>query len=247
MLQVYWGLLACEILLGKSREVIEKFMKKMKDLIERKYAEDTISEHEHLQLVTWMLHWMLVYSFTATDVSNTCLFATILTEQSTYGNLFLDIIQKRPNSLIKFMISAILLAGSKSNQKHQIQVDSLQKLAIPIVNETIGLDDSFSRFVRAVYRDVDFDQAAKIAVEMEADAKEDILLSSYASEIKKQAQILIFQQKSKLYHSLDIAEVTKTMDKSLKIEEFAEELQRHLQSEGLQVRVEKGSNSVVCT
>ena len=39
MLQVFWGLLACEILNGKGRGVIENTsLKKMKELIEKKYG-----------------------------------------------------------------------------------------------------------------------------------------------------------------------------------------------------------------
>lgn len=40
MLQVFWGLLACEILNGKGRDVVEHTsLKKMKELIERKYGQ----------------------------------------------------------------------------------------------------------------------------------------------------------------------------------------------------------------
>ena len=39
MLQVFWGLLACEILNGKGRDVVEHTsLKKMKELIEKKYG-----------------------------------------------------------------------------------------------------------------------------------------------------------------------------------------------------------------
>jgi hypothetical protein len=45
MLQVFWGLLACEILNGKGRDVVEHTsLKKMKELIEKKYgANETMS------------------------------------------------------------------------------------------------------------------------------------------------------------------------------------------------------------
>ena len=44
MLQVYWGLLACEILNGKGRDVVENTtLKKMRDLIEKRFDEGYIS------------------------------------------------------------------------------------------------------------------------------------------------------------------------------------------------------------
>lgn len=39
MLQVFWGLLACEILNGKGRDVVEHTsLKKMRELIEKKFG-----------------------------------------------------------------------------------------------------------------------------------------------------------------------------------------------------------------
>jgi hypothetical protein len=95
--QVFWGLLACEILNGKDRDVVENTsLKKMRDLIERKYEAQGInpltSTHEHTEIVTWLLHWLLVYSFTSEDLTNTGLFATILTDHQLYGTHFLNIV-----------------------------------------------------------------------------------------------------------------------------------------------------------
>ena len=86
MIQVFWGLLACEILNGKGRDVVEHTsLKKMKELIEKKYGQHesltSSGSQEYTQTVCWMLHWLLIYSFTAKDLTNTGLFATILTDQ----------------------------------------------------------------------------------------------------------------------------------------------------------------------
>jgi len=41
MLQVFWGLLACQILNGKGRDVVEHTsLKKMRELIEKKFGAD---------------------------------------------------------------------------------------------------------------------------------------------------------------------------------------------------------------
>jgi hypothetical protein len=40
MLQVFWGLLGCEILNGKGRDVVEHTsLKKMKELIEKRFGQ----------------------------------------------------------------------------------------------------------------------------------------------------------------------------------------------------------------
>jgi hypothetical protein len=57
----------------------------MKELIEKKYGQHesltSSGSQEYTQTVCWMLHWLLIYSFTAKDLTNTGLFATILTDQ----------------------------------------------------------------------------------------------------------------------------------------------------------------------
>lgn len=95
--QVFWGLLACEILNDKDRDVVEHTsLKKMRAIIERKYGADGIrsssNSQEHIETATWLLHWLLVYSFTNNDLTNGGLFATILTDTSLYGSHFLNIV-----------------------------------------------------------------------------------------------------------------------------------------------------------
>lgn len=83
--QIFWGLLACQILNGKDRDIVENTsLKKIKDLIDKKYGYEGIKQQttsqEQIQISTWLLHWLLVYSFTNEDLTNTGLFATILTD-----------------------------------------------------------------------------------------------------------------------------------------------------------------------
>lgn len=56
MLQVFWGLLACQILNGKGRDVVEHTsLKKMRELIEKKfkYEEGATMKQEMTQMVSW--------------------------------------------------------------------------------------------------------------------------------------------------------------------------------------------------
>lgn len=83
--QVFWGLLACEILNGKDRDVVEHTsLKKMRELIERKFGESGLrpgtATQEQTEIISWLLHWLLVYSFTNEDLTNMGLFGTILTD-----------------------------------------------------------------------------------------------------------------------------------------------------------------------
>jgi hypothetical protein len=90
---VFWGLLACEILNGKGRDVVENTtVKKMRDMIEKRYTAGSINDTQFTQYMCWLLHWLLMYSFTSKEMSNTALFATILSDLSVNSQNFLQIV-----------------------------------------------------------------------------------------------------------------------------------------------------------
>ena len=75
--QVLWGLLACEILNGKTRELTElTTVRRIKDLLKNRLSESPMAM---LHQTSWLLHWCLVYSF-ASEKSNG-LFAALLSDK----------------------------------------------------------------------------------------------------------------------------------------------------------------------
>ena len=245
MLQVYWGLLACEILNGKGRDVVENTtLRKMKDLIEKKYYEGSLSHQEFNQYMTWLLHWLLMYSFTSKDLTNTGLFATILGD----GSSFLNVVQMRSNQLSRYMITSFLLARGQPNLKYQIGKNALENIALPVAIESLqaGGNDVFSEFLKTIYEDYDLDKALTLVEQLGKEAEGDFLLKNYAFDIKKQAYLLIFQTKCKLFRTVDLKEVEKAMGKSNPIEMTIEDLQRLLSRDGFTGTVDKSANSMSC-
>jgi len=89
----------------------------MRELIERKCGSwDTSltsissSTKELTQYATWLLHYLLVYSFTRKDLADAGLFATILTDNQLYGTVFSKIVHIRSSSLTRYMIASFLIA-----------------------------------------------------------------------------------------------------------------------------------------
>ena len=80
-----------------------------------------------------MLHWLLVYSFTAKDLTNNGLFATVLADHQIYGTHFLNAVEMRPEILSKYMITAFILARGQTIDKYKIRQDALEEIALPIV------------------------------------------------------------------------------------------------------------------
>ena len=236
MLQVFWGLLACEILNGKGRDVVEHTsLKKMRELIEKKFGPESSSvivSQEHTQMISWMLHWLLVYSFTAKDLTNAGLFATIIANTQAYGHHFLNVIQMRSQSLLRYMIASFLLARGQPNHKYQINKNALEDLALPLaLQDCQGRPDSFSSFLKAIYEDYDLDKAIESVETMTKEANDDFLLRNYIFDIKKQAYILIFQTKCKLYRTVDLEEIASHMG-AKNVDSICEEVQRHLSADG---------------
>jgi hypothetical protein len=166
--QVLWGLLACEILNGKSREVTElTTVRKIKEILKSRLAESPMAM---LHQTSWLLHWCAVFSFSA-DKGNG-LFAALLADRATYGDAYLNVIQIKYPNLMRHMIASFLLGRSASapqpNQQNSkthitpLQKDALEAIALPIVqSEHECYSDAFTKFTMALFDDYDFDEALK--------------------------------------------------------------------------------------
>jgi translation initiation factor 3 subunit E len=256
MLQVFWGLLACEILNGKGRDVVEHTsLKKMKELIEKRFGQwdslNSAGSQEFTQTMSWMLHWLLIYSFTAKDLTNNGLFATILTDHQLYGNLFLNVIQLRPQ-LSRYMICSFLLARGQPKAKYQVNKNALEEIALPIALENLqsGGQDAFSSFLKAIYEDYDMDKALSLVEDMAKQAGDDFLLKNYIFDIKKQAYLLVFQTKCKVFRSVQATEIKKYLA-SQSIAEACEDIAAHMQADGFELivpaEVKDGKGSITCS
>lgn len=84
----------------------------------------------------------------------------------------------------------------------------------------------------------------KLVDEMAKYAEGDFLLNNYVFDIKKQAYLLIFQTKCKLFRTVDINEISKVLTP---LEPALEDIQRNLQAEGFHTEVNAKSNTLSCT
>jgi hypothetical protein len=107
VMQVYWGLLACEILNSKERDVLEHTtLKRIKEIIERRISEG----HDRLDNINqyaWVLNWILVYGYMT---GNHGLFSSLISDHHTYGSGFLNIIQIRCQHIQRYMVASFLLS-----------------------------------------------------------------------------------------------------------------------------------------
>ena len=74
---------------------------------------------------------------------------------------------------------------------------------------------------------------------MTTEANEDLFLHSYVLDIKKQAYLLVFEIKSKLFRKVEAAEVAKYLQPMVPIDDVCKELQRHFQEDGYDIKADK--------
>jgi hypothetical protein len=199
--QVLWGLLACEILNNKSREVTElTTVRRIKDILKTRLSE---SPMQMLHQTSWLLHWCAVFSFSA-EKSNG-LFAALLADRSNFGDAYLNVIQLKYPSLMRHMIASFLLGRSHQYQPQPspqtsrtqispLEKDALQTIGMPIIlAEQDVYSDSFTKFSVALLEEYDFEQALHFARELYKEAEVDILLRPHAAEIYRQACLYVYE------------------------------------------------------
>ena len=80
-------------------------------------------------------------------------------------------------------------------------------------------------------------------------ASNDFLLKNYAFDIKKQAYILVFQMKCKLFRTVEISEIDKYLSGSTRSDEACDEIRRHLNADGFEVHTdsEGEAKNITCS
>lgn len=59
-------------------------------MIEKLWIDQIQTYQENMNQKIWLLHWILVYSFTT---KNESLFASLVTDNTNYGQSFLNIVE----------------------------------------------------------------------------------------------------------------------------------------------------------
>lgn len=99
----------------------------------------------------------------------------------------------------------------------------------------------FADFIQAALEDFDIDKALKLAEQVGKEARENILLKNFADEITKQAYLLVFKLKCKLFRSIDAKEVQSHI-----AGDAVAILTEALAEDGFESRFDQSSSLVTC-
>lgn len=131
-----------------------------------------------------------------------------------------------------FLLSRSTSSYDASNQKIAVlDKDVLHEVALPIIqSESHAYTDNFTKFVEELFEEFDFDEAVKLAYQIEKDAEKDILLKGHAKQIRKQALLYAFQVQARLYKQVDFKSFCK--EHNLDETEFKNEVTTQMKTEG---------------
>ena len=144
-------------------------IRKIKDMIRTRFAESPMGM---LHQTSWLLHWSLVFSFTAEHTNG--MFAAMLADRQNFGDGYLNVIELRSQHLMRHMVAAFLLGRSNyqprpSANKSRVQLsllknNALETIALPVIlREKETYSDSFTQFTEALFEDFEFEDAIRLA------------------------------------------------------------------------------------
>ena len=208
VLQIFWGLLQCEILLNREKDTLEfTTLTKMKNYIEKLNADQVHSYTESMNHKAWIIHQILIYSFaTQKQQPAVSLFAQLFTDKTAgpdkvtpIGPSYLNVIQVKCQYLLRYLISSLILSGN---------FEFLHEHILPaVIQEKSKFSDVYTRFVETLYEKFDFQAALGLAKELGKAAQDDILLKAHAQELQAHAVLMVFQLKARIYRSVNIKEL----------------------------------------
>ena len=147
----------------------------------------------------------------------------------------LPIAQMRSEVFGKYVFASFM--DARGVQASNVSKDALENTVLPILST--NKSDVCSQFLQAIYVDYDLDKAIQLVPKIHETASSDLFLKGFAAEIKKQALLLVFQTKCKLFRSVGTDEVTNALGK-----DGIADLQKQLQVNGFLSQVE--GKSVSC-
>lgn len=105
--------------------------------------------------------------------------------------------------------------------------------------------------MKALYEDYDLEKALSLVDTMGTQAGDDFLLKNYVFDIKKQAYLLIFQTKCKLFRSIEVSEIQKYLGASTPVDQACQDIESHLSDEGFDTEIpagaKDGKGSISCS
>mmetsp|Transcript_80268 Transcript_80268/g.227301 ORF Transcript_80268/g.227301 Transcript_80268/m.227301 type:complete len:490 (+) Transcript_80268:71-1540(+) len=194
--KVYWGLITSYLLTRQFKEA-EEVIRELDKFLDH---NTKMSKREILLQRAWLLHWTLFAIFTPDkdelenasdkDKVETSLLELFLKESSW------SIISLACPHLFRYVGACFIL---QKRYKHAV------KDSVWIFNhESSSYSDPITRFLSALYTDLDFDEAQRELQQCELVCKGDYFLAKHWTDFEENARLLIFETYCRIHQFINI-------------------------------------------
>jgi len=218
-----WGVLSCNLLLQEFKEA-SNVIAELDEFLEN----SRLSKKEMLMQRTWLLHWTLFAVF-RDDKPDPKLSDILLNDKS------LIIVSLAAPHLFRYVGSLLILQKWLKPRIKDI-VRTMQQ-------EAASYSDPITRFLLALYNDIDFDQAQAELQKCEQVCKSDYFLAAHWPEFEENARLLIFEAYCRIHQCINIGMIASKLN--MKEEEAELWIVKLIQSAKLDARIDSEKSRVV--
>jgi len=220
-----WGSVASALLEGQVEEATELILKLDEYLESTKAPKSEVLVHR-----TWLLHWTLFAIF-STDKVDPKLLDFFLNEKS------LSIISLSCPHLFRYVGAVLIL---------QKRLKHLVKDTVWIIHhECASYSDPVTRFLLALYADVDYDDAQQELQRCEQVCRGDFFLASRWAEFQENARLHIFEAYCRIHQFINIQMIASKLN--MEAEEAELWIVKLIQNAKLDARIDSEKSRVVMT
>jgi len=228
VISALWGQLASSILI-KDFKVASELILELHEKLEKVEKEGPkLPMREVLQQRTWLLHWALSAIFIAEEVDPKVL-DFFLNEKS------LSIISLSCPYLFRYVGACLIL-----NKRLKLVLFDAVKV---LQHECGSYSDPITRFLLALYTDMDFDEAQRELQKCRMVAKGDYFLNAQWAEFEENARLLIFERYCRIHQCINIQMIAEKLN--MAPEEAELWIVKLIQSAKLDARIDSEKSRVV--
>lgn len=218
-----WGSLA-SFILNREFEEASEIVFKLDEFLET----SRMTKREVLVQRTWLLHWTLFAIFTA-DKVEAKLLDFFLNEKS------LSIISLSCPHLFRYVGACLIL---------QKRLKHLVKDTVWIIHHEAGsYSDPITRFLLALYTDMDFDEAQGELQRCSVVCRGDFFLAQHWTEFEENARLLIFETYCRIHQCINIRMIASKLN--MEAEEAELWIVKLIQNAKLDARIDSEKSRVV--
>lgn len=226
LISCIWGSLACELLQKSDYDEAPELILKLDEHLENTKAP----KRDVLLHRTWLLHWTLFAIF-STDKLDPKILDFFLNDKS------LSIISLSCPHLFRYVSACFVL---------QKRLKNLAKETVWIINHESGnYSDPVTRFLLALYHEMDFDDAQRELQRCEYVCKGDYFLAPHWTEFQENARLHIFESYCRTHQCINIQMIASKLNmEAVEAELWIVKL---IQNAKLDARIDSEKSRVVMT